>query len=103
MLKRLQQSWQVRQAGRHTIEPELNFAHVLQKRLWITGSALRPRSVEEKGRVANALREQVWPLLASGRCLPVIDSTFPLAEAAAAHRRMESGEHIGKIVLRIGV
>ena len=82
---------------------ELNFAPILQKRLWITGSPLRPRSVEEKGAIAAALREKVWPLLASGRCLPVIDSTYPLAEAAEAHRRIESSEHIGKIVLTTGI
>lgn len=80
---------------------ELNLLPVLQKRLWITGSPLRPRSVAEKGAIASALRERVWPLLAAGRCKPVIDSTFPLAEAAEAHRRMESGEHIGKIVLLV--
>lgn len=80
---------------------ELNFIPVLQKRLWITGSPLRPRSVADKGAIAAALRERVWPLLAEGRCRPVIDSTFPLSAAADAHRRMESGEHIGKIVLTL--
>ena len=83
------------------VKAELSFAPILQKRLWITGSPLRPRSVEEKGAIASALLETVWPLLAAGRCLPVIDSTYPLAEAAEAHRRMESGEHIGKIVLKV--
>lgn len=80
---------------------ELNLLPVLQRRLWITGSTLRPRSVEEKGAIARALREKVWPLLEAGRCKPVIDSTFPLAQAADAHRRMESGEHVGKIVLTV--
>ena len=80
---------------------ELNLLPVLQRRLSITGSTLRPRSIEEKGAIAHALREHVWPLLAAGRCKPVIDSTFALAEASDAHRRMESGAHIGKIVLTV--
>jgi NADPH2:quinone reductase len=67
--------------------------------LTITGSTLRARSVEEKGSIATALRGEVWPLLESGRVKPVVYQTFPLAEAAAAHRLMESSEHIGKIVL----
>jgi NADPH2:quinone reductase len=73
----------------------------MQRRLWITGSTLRPRSVEEKGLLARSLHDRVWPLLAAGRCKPVVDSTFPLAAAADAHRRMESGAHVGKIVLTV--
>ena len=69
------------------------------KRLTVTGSTLRPRSVAEKTPIANALRERVWPLLADGKARPVIHSTFPLHEAAAAHALMDSGAHIGKIVL----
>jgi NADPH2:quinone reductase len=69
------------------------------KRLIHTGSTLRPRGVAEKAAITEALRANVWPLLAAGRCRPVIDSTFPLAEAAQAHARMESSAHIGKIVL----
>jgi putative PIG3 family NAD(P)H quinone oxidoreductase len=80
---------------------EVGFLPVLQRRLTITGSTLRPRTVAEKGRIAQALRENVWPLLESGRIGPVIDSTFPLDQAADAHRRMESGVHVGKIVLRV--
>jgi putative PIG3 family NAD(P)H quinone oxidoreductase len=80
---------------------EVNFLPLLQRQLTITGSLLRPRAVEEKGRLARALREKVWPLLESGRVRPVIDSTFPLERAEAAHRRMESGGHIGKIVLTV--
>jgi NADPH:quinone reductase len=72
---------------------------LMVKRLIHTGSTLRPRSVAEKAAIAEALRANVWPLLAAGRCKPVIDSTFPLAEAAQAHARMESSAHIGKIVL----
>jgi NADPH2:quinone reductase len=72
---------------------------IMQKRLIHTGSTLRPRSVAEKAVIADALLARVWPLIESGRCRPVIDSVFPLAEAAKAHLRMESGAHVGKIVL----
>lgn len=81
---------------------ELSLLPLLQRRLTITGSTLRPRSVAEKGRIARALLENVWPLLESGRVRPLIDSIFPLPDADEAHRRMESGEHVGKIVLRVG-
>lgn len=77
----------------------LSLLPVLQKRLILTGSGLRPRTIAEKGAIAAELREQVWPLLAAGRVRPVIDSTFALEQAAAAHARMDSGAHIGKIVL----
>jgi NADPH:quinone reductase len=80
---------------------ELNFAQVMTKRLTITGSTLRPQSVEAKARIAAALEREVWPLIAGGRIAPVMDETFPLAEAAAAHARMESSAHIGKIVLEV--
>jgi NADPH2:quinone reductase len=72
---------------------------VLRKRLSITGSTLRPRSVAYKSVLAQALRERVWPLVEAGRIKPVIHSTFAAAEAAAAHALMESGTHVGKIVL----
>lgn len=78
----------------------IDVSRILTRRLTFTGSTLRPRSPEEKGAIAVALQREVWPLLESGRVAPVIDSTFPLREAAAAHRRLESGEHIGKVVLR---
>ncbi len=77
----------------------LDFLPVMLKRVTITGSTLRPRGVEEKGAIAAELKREVWPLIEAGRIGPVIDSTFPLAQAAEAHRRMESGDHIGKIVL----
>jgi putative PIG3 family NAD(P)H quinone oxidoreductase len=80
---------------------EIDLNQVLRRRLTITGSTLRVRSVEEKGRIAAALQREIWPLLESGRVKPVVHTTFPLAEAAAAHRLMESSEHIGKIVLTI--
>jgi NADPH:quinone reductase len=80
---------------------ELNFAQVMTKRLTITGSTLRPQSVETKARIAAELEADVWPLIATGRIAPVMDRTFPLEEAAAAHARMESSAHIGKIVLTV--
>jgi NADPH2:quinone reductase len=79
---------------------ELDLLPVMMKRLTLTGSTLRPRSVAEKAEIAKALEETVWPLFAVGRCKPVIYRSFPLVEAAAAHRLMESSEHIGKIVLK---
>jgi len=78
---------------------EVDFRLVLQRWLTITGSTLRPRSTEEKGRIAHALAAKVWPLLESEEVAPVIHATFPLAEADGAHRLLESGTHIGKIVL----
>jgi len=77
----------------------VDFRRVLGRRLTITGSTLRPRSVEEKGRIAAALRRDVWPLLESGAVQPIVDRVFPLAHAADAHRLMESGNYVGKIVL----
>ncbi len=78
---------------------ELDFLPLMLKRITVTGSTLRPRSIEEKGAIAAELRAEVWPLLDAGTIAPVIDSTYPLADAAEAHRRMDSGAHIGKIVL----
>ena len=72
---------------------------VMVKRLTLTGSTLRPRTVAQKGAIAEALRERVWPLLADGRLRPVVHATFGLDEAAEAHALMESSAHIGKIVL----
>lgn len=77
----------------------VDFRRILGRRLTITGSTLRPRSVEEKGRIAAALRREVWPLLEAGAIRPVVDRTFPLAHAGEAHRLMESGEYVGKLVL----
>jgi NADPH2:quinone reductase len=79
----------------------VNFARLMVKRLHHTGSTLRPRSIAEKAAIARGIEEKVWPLVAAGRIKPVIDSTFPLREAAAAHTRMESSLHIGKIVLTV--
>jgi putative PIG3 family NAD(P)H quinone oxidoreductase len=77
----------------------LDFRRILGRRLTITGSTLRPRSAAEKGEIAAALRKEVWPLLEKGVIRPVVYRTFPLEDAAAAHRLMESSEHVGKIVL----
>ncbi len=79
----------------------LDLRPLMQKRLTHTGSTLRPRSAAEKAVIAESLRAKVWPLLAAGRCKPVIDSAYPFAEAAKAHARMESSAHIGKIVLTV--
>lgn len=79
----------------------LDLGEVLRRRLTITGSTLRNRTVAEKGAIAAALRREVWPLLEGGRVRPVIYQTVPLTEAAAAHRLMESSQHIGKIVLTV--
>jgi putative PIG3 family NAD(P)H quinone oxidoreductase len=78
---------------------EIDFAPVMMKRLTVTGSTLRPRPVAFKGAIAAVLKEKVWPLLEAGRAKPQIHATFPLAQAAEAHRLMESSAHIGKIVL----
>lgn len=79
----------------------LDMGDILYRRLTITGSTLRPRSVEFKAQVAHALRERVWPLLESGKIAPVIHASFPLERAADAHAMMESGAHIGKLLLRV--
>lgn len=81
---------------------ELNFAQIMMKRLHVTGSTLRPQSVQAKAIIAAQLRQHVWPLIDAGRIAPVLDSTFPLDQAVEAHRRIESSGHIGKIVLTLG-
>ncbi|MBJ3761330.1 NAD(P)H-quinone oxidoreductase [Maribius pontilimi] len=80
---------------------ELNFAPLMVRRLTVTGSTLRPQSDGAKAAIADALREHVWPLLAAGKVRPIMDSEFALAEASKAHARMESSDHMGKIVLRV--
>ena len=80
-------------------EATVDFRKVLGRRLTLTGSTLRARSVAEKAVIARAVAAEVWPLIADGRVRPVVHRTFPLAEAAAAHRLMETSEHIGKILL----
>ncbi|WP_222910211.1 NAD(P)H-quinone oxidoreductase [Pseudomonas sp. DNDY-54] len=80
---------------------ELDAAPIMRKRLTFTGSTLRPRSRADKADIAKALQANVWPLLEQGLCRPVIHATFPLADAAEAHRLMESSQHIGKIMLKV--
>ena len=79
----------------------LNVLPIMLRRLTVSGSTLRPRSVEQKAAIAHALHEKVWPLLADGTIRPIVHSRFPLADAAGAHRLMESSEHVGKIVLEV--
>lgn len=79
----------------------LNFAQVMVKRLTITGSTLRPQSDEAKASIADALGRDIWPMIEAGKVGPVMDSEFALEDAAKAHARMESSEHIGKIMLRV--
>ena len=81
---------------------EVNFATLMTRRLTMTGSTLRPQSDLAKARIAQDLREAVWPLLASGRIAPVMDSEYALEDASDAHTHMEASGHIGKIVLKIG-
>ena len=80
---------------------ELNFAQIMTKRLTVTGSTLRPQSDAAKAEIAEALRKKLWPLISAGSVKVMIDSEFDLADAAQAHRRMESSQHIGKIVLKV--
>jgi len=80
---------------------EVNFMPVMLKGLTLTGSTLRPRSIAEKAAIAEALKEKVWPHMESGRIKPLIDASFPLAQAAKAHALMEKSSHIGKIILTL--
>jgi NADPH:quinone reductase len=94
--------------GRHVtiavqggVRAEINMAEVMRRRLTLSGSTLRPRSNEFKGLLADEIHQTVWPLVAEGLLRPVMDQSFPLREASAAHARMEAGAHIGKIVLTV--
>ena len=80
---------------------ELNLLNIMQRRLTVTGSTLRPRSVADKAAIASALHKKVWPLLEAGTVKPVLFKSFPLAEASKAHALMESSKHIGKIALEV--
>lgn len=82
-------------------EATINIFQIMQKRLRLSGSTMKSRPPAEKARLAKALQTNVWPLIEAGKVKPVIDRTFPLTEAAQAHKRMEAGAHIGKIVLKI--
>jgi NADPH2:quinone reductase len=81
------------------IKAEINLSTLMQRRATLTGSTLRPRSVQEKGAIGRDLEAHVWPLLAAGTVRPLIHSVFPLEHAADAHRTLESGAVIGKVVL----
>lgn len=80
-------------------EVALNLMPTMLKRLSVLGSTLRPQSIEAKADIARALKERIWPLIGNGRIKPVVDSTFPLADAVKAHERIDGGAHIGKIIL----
>jgi NADPH2:quinone reductase len=83
----------------HGVKAEVNLQTIMGRRLTVTGSTLRPRPVAEKGAIAAELRQRVWPLLESGAVTPIVHATFPLRDAAKAHRVMESSAHIGKLLL----
>jgi len=83
------------------MKAEIDLGQMMRKRLTLTGSTLRPRDADEKARLAQAVEETVWPWIEQGKVRPVIDSVFPLADAAKAHARMEAGAHFGKIVLEV--
>lgn len=83
--------------GGHKVE--LNLMPTMLKRLSVLGSTLRPQSIEAKAGIARSLKEKIWPLIGNGRIKPVVDSTFPLADAVKAHERIDGGAHIGKIIL----
>jgi NADPH:quinone reductase-like Zn-dependent oxidoreductase len=94
--------------GRHVsiaalrgLEAQISVVPLLRKRLVLTGATLRGRTVSEKGAIAERLREIVWPIVEDGRVRPVIHRSFPLAQAAEAHRALEAGDHVGKIVLTV--
>jgi len=81
---------------------EVNLATIMMKRLTLTGSTLRARSVAEKGRLAREVEREVWPLFVSGAIKPCVHATFPLEQAADAHRALEAGDHVGKVILSVG-
>lgn len=98
----------LKEDGRHVtiavqggLEATINMAQVMSRRLTLTGSTLRARSVEFKGLLADEIERNAWPFVERGKLRPVMDRNFPLAKAAAAHERMEAGDHIGKIVLEV--
>lgn len=82
-------------------EATISVFDIMRRRLRLSGSTMKARPPEEKARLARAIREHIWPLIETGKIKPVIDRTYPLAEAGKAHARMESGDHIGKIVLKV--
>ena len=95
------EGWIVQVAVQGGAKPEVPLFQIMRKRITLTGSTLRPRSVAEKGAIAEALRENIWPLMNDGTIKPLIHDTFPLAAASEAHALMETSIHIGKIVLTV--
>jgi NADPH:quinone reductase-like Zn-dependent oxidoreductase len=89
-------------AGLRGMKVEVPIWQVMARRLILTGSTLRARSTAFKAALGSEIRREVWPHLEAGRVRPIIDATFPLVEAAKAHERMESSNHVGKIVLEVG-
>jgi NADPH:quinone reductase-like Zn-dependent oxidoreductase len=79
----------------------INLAKIMHKRLTLTGSTMRPRAVADKAQIARELEERVWPLLADRRVRVIVDRVFPLARIAEAHRYLESGANIGKVILKV--
>jgi putative PIG3 family NAD(P)H quinone oxidoreductase len=88
-------------ATRGGAKGELDIGLMMRKQATVTGSLLRPRSVTEKNRLVEAVRQHVWPLVKQGATKPILDNVFPLAEASLAHARLESGDHVGKVVLKV--
>ena len=83
------------------IKADINVLPIMTKRLTVTGSTLRPRDNDFKSAIAKSLKENIWPLLETGKIAPIIDKIFPLEQAAEAHRYLESGDHTGKIILKV--
>jgi putative PIG3 family NAD(P)H quinone oxidoreductase len=82
-------------------EATVNLAKIMQKRLTVTGSTMRPRTVADKGQIASELKERIWPLLEAGRVKTIVDRVFPLGEVVEAHRYLEAGQHVGKVILKV--
>jgi NADPH:quinone reductase-like Zn-dependent oxidoreductase len=88
-------------AARQGNNVQIDIFKIMQKRLTLTGSTLRPRTREEKSAIARDLEAKVWPLLNAGKIKVLVDGIFPLDQVAQAHERMESSQHIGKIILKV--
>ncbi|MGI4976631.1 MAG: NAD(P)H-quinone oxidoreductase [Janthinobacterium lividum] len=86
---------------RGSVVKEMDLSAIMRRRLVVTGSTMRPRTAGEKAAIADALRERVWPALSAGRCAPVVERVFDLAEVSEAHALMEGSTHVGKIMLRV--
>jgi NADPH2:quinone reductase len=82
-------------------EATVNLSTIMRKRLTLTGSTMRPRTIEDKAQIARELHEHVWPLLESGKVKVIVDRVFPFEQAAEAHRYLEAGSHVGKVILKV--